>query len=58
MIISLNGLNSSNIPRQIDHPKYTTLATDTINLDDIFKYYFKGSLFEDVICENYSSVSS
>ena len=43
LIMYIDGLNSSNSPRQIDHPKYTTLATDTITLDDIFQNYFKDS---------------
>ena len=30
LIMYIDGLNSSNSPRQIDHPKYTTLATDNI----------------------------
>ena len=58
MIMSPYGLNISNSARQIDHPKYTTLEKDTIVLDDIFHNYSKESLFEDVICENCSSVIS
>ena len=58
LIISLDGINSSNSPRQTDYPKYTTLATDTIALNDTFQNYFKESFFGDVICENCCSVSS
>ena len=58
LIMSLDGLNSSNSPSKIDHPKYKTLATDTITIDGIFQNYFKESLFEDVTCENCHSVSS
>ena len=58
LIISLDGINISNSPRQIDYPKYTTLATDTIALNDTFQNYFKESFFGDVICENCCSVSS
>ena len=56
--MSLDGLHTSNSPRQIDHPKCTILEKDTIVLDDIFHNYSKESLFEDVICENCSSGSS
>ena len=34
-IMSLDGLNSPNSPRKIDHPNHTSL-TKTIKLDDIF----------------------
>ena len=54
LVMFLDGLNSSNSPSKIYHPKYTKLATNTIILDDIFQNYFKESLFEDIICENCS----
>ena len=54
----IDGINIPNSPRKIDHPRYTTLATDTITLDEIFKNYFKESFFEDIICENCSLVLS
>ena len=57
LIISLDGLNSPNSPRKIDHPKCTIFTKDTIVLNDIFHNYFKESLFEDVICEICSSGS-
>ena len=56
--MSIDGLNISNSPIKIHHPKYTTLATDTIMLDDIFQNYFKKSFFEHVTREKFSSVSS
>ena len=56
--MSLDGLHTSNLPRQIDHPKFTILANDTVVLDVIFQNYFQESLLEDVICENCSSGSS
>ena len=56
--MSLDGLHTSNSPMQIDHPKCTIFSKDTIVLDFIFRNYFKGLLFEDVICENCSSGSS
>ena len=56
--MSLDGLNSSNSPSEIDHPKYTTLATDTITLNNTFQKYFKESFFANVIYECFSSVSS
>ena len=49
--MSLDGLHTSNPPRQIDHPKCTILAKDTIVLDDIFQNYFNLSLFDDFICD-------
>ena len=49
IILSLDGLNISNSPSQIDHPKYTTLATDTITLDEIFQNYFK-EYFLKMLC--------
>ena len=55
LILSLDGLHNSNFPRQIDHPKCTILAKETIVLDVIFQNYFQESLFEDVICKNCSS---
>ena len=58
LIMPLYGLNSSNLSRQIDDPKYTTLATDTIRLNEILQNYFKESFFEEVIYKNCSSVSS
>ena len=54
----IDRLKSSNSPRQIDHPKYTTLAMSTITLDGTFQNYFKDSFIEDVICEKCSSVRS
>ena len=58
LIMSLDGLHDSNSPRQIDHPKCTILANDTVVLDVIFHNYFQELLLEDVICENCSSGSS
>ena len=37
----LDGLHISNSPRQIDHPKFITLAKYTIVLYEIFQNYFK-----------------
>ena len=54
----LDGLHTSNLPSQIDHPKYTILANDTVVLDVIFNNYLQESLLEYVICENCSSGSS
>ena len=56
--MSIDGLHTSNSPRQIDNPKCTILAKNNIVLDDIFQNYFKESLFEDIICEDCSSGSS
>ena len=41
LIISIDGLKVSNLPRQIDHPKCTILAKDTIVLDFISQNCFK-----------------
>ena len=46
LITSLDGLNSSNSPRQIYHPKYTTLAKDTITLDNIYQNYLWESFLK------------
>ena len=51
-------LNSSNLPRQIDNSKHTTLIKFAIALDEIFQNYFKDSYFEDFVCETCSSLSS
>ena len=40
LIISLDGLHTSNSPGQIDHPKCTILAKDTVILGVIFQNYF------------------
>ena len=56
--MSLDGLHTSNLPRQFDHPKCKILNNDTVVLDVIFQNYFQGSLLEDVICGDYSSGSS
>ena len=57
-IASLDGLHISNSPRKIVNPKCTILAKYTIVLEDIFQNYFKEIIFEDVIFESCSSVSS
>ena len=56
--MSLDGLHTSNYPRQIDHPKCKILENETVVLDVIFQNYLQGSLLGDVICENCSSGSS
>ena len=56
--MSLDGLHTSNSPRQIDHPKCTILENYTVVLDVIFQNYFQESLLEGVICEIVSSGSS
>ena len=56
--MSLEGLPTSNSPRQIDNPKCTILTKDTVVLDVILQKYFKDSFLEDVICENCSSGGS
>ena len=53
LIIYLNGLNISNLPRQIDNPKYTALATVTITLDDMFRHYFKDSFMKMLYVETF-----
>ena len=58
VIMPLDGLNISDSPSQIYHPKYTKLETGTIALDDIFHHYLKDSFFEDIIYKNCSSISS
>ena len=58
LIMSLDGIHTSILPRQVDHPRCTILANDTVVLDVIFQKYFQESLLEDIICENCSSGSS
>ena len=58
LIMSLDGLHTSNSPKKIDHTKCTILANDTVVFDVIFHNYFQESLLEDVICGNCSSGSS
>ena len=55
--MSLDGVNTSNQPRQIDHPKFTILDNDTVVLDVIFQNYLQESFLEDFICENCSAGS-
>ena len=55
LFVPLVGLHTSNSPRQIDHPKCTILANDTVVLDVISQNWFQESLLEDVICEIFSS---
>ena len=56
--MSLDGLHTFNPPRQIDQPKCTILANETVVLDVIFQNNFQESLLEDVICDFFSSGSS
>ena len=58
LMMSLDVLYTSNLPRKIDHPKFTILANENVVLDVIFHHYFQESLLEDVIFENCSSGSS
>ena len=53
MIMSLEGLPTSNSSRQIEHPKYTSLKRGTVVLDEILQNYFNDLLLHDVICENF-----
>ena len=55
LIMFLEVLPNSNLCRQIDHPKYTTLTKDAFVLDLMLQNYFKDY---DVICENCSSGGS
>ena len=52
--MSIEGLPTSNLPRKIDHPKFTRLKNDTVIFDVILQNYLQESLLEDVICENCS----
>ena len=54
----LEGLPTSNLPRQIDHPKCTTLTKETFVLDVMLQNYFKDSSLDNVTCENCSSCGS
>ena len=55
LIMFLEELPTSNLSRQIDHPKYTSLKKGTFVLDQILQNYFNDSLLHDVICEKISS---
>ena len=58
LIMSLDELHISILPKKIDHPKCTILAKDTIVLDGIFHNYLKEYLFEYGICEEcFSDIS-
>ena len=58
LIMFLEGLPTSNLPRQIDHLKCTTRTKETVVLDVMLHNYFKDSFLDDVICENCSSGDS
>ena len=58
LIMFLEGLPPSNLSRQIDHPKYTSMKQGTVVLDEILQNYFNDSLLHNVICENCSSHGS
>ena len=58
LIMFLEGLTTSNYPRQIDYPKCTIFTKDTIVLDVILQKYFKDSFLDSIICENCSSGGS
>ena len=55
--MSLDGLPTSNLPRQIDHPKCAILKKDTVVLDALFQNYFQELLLGYFICKNCSSGS-
>ena len=55
LIIFLEELPTSNLSRQIDHPKYTSIKKGTFVLDQILQNYFNDSLLHNVICEKISS---
>ena len=58
LIMFVDGLPTSNLSRQIDHTKYTSLTKGTVVLDEMLQNYFNDSLLHDVICENCSSHGS
>ena len=58
LITFLEGLHTSNLSRQIYHPKYTSLKKSTVILDQILQNYLNDSLLHDVICEIFSSHGS
>ena len=58
LIMYLDGLHTSNLTRQIYHPKCKILAKDTVILDVIFQNYSQELLLENVICKNCSPGSS
>ena len=58
LVMYLEGLPTSNSPRQMDIPKCTILTKDTVVLDVKLHKYFKVSFLDDVICEKFSSGGS
>ena len=58
IIMSLEGLHTSNTPMQIDHQKFTKLTKDTVVLDVILHKYFNKLFLDDGICEKCSSGGS
>ena len=57
LVMILERLPTSDCPRQIDHPKCTTLTKDTVVLGVMLQNYFKDSFLNNVICENKSGGS-
>ena len=58
LIMILEGLTTSDLPRHIDHPKCTILTKKDVVLGVMLQNYFKDSFLDDVICENCSSCGS
>ena len=58
LIMVIEGLPTSDLPRKIDNPKCTTLTKGTVDLDMMLQNYFKDLFLDDVICENCSSGGS
>ena len=51
--------SKSNKPQiQIDHPRYSKLANNTVTLDNMFETYFKKSVLGGSIWENLYSIKS
>ena len=58
LIMILEGLPISDLPRQNFHPKNTILTKETVVLCVMLQNYFKDTFLNDVICENCSSGGS
>ena len=58
LIMFLEGLPTSNYPRQIDNPRCDILTKDTVFKNAMLQKYFKYSFLDDVICENCSAVGT
>ena len=56
LIMTLEGLSTSNSPRTVYHPRCTILTKYAVVLDFILQKYFNDSFLDDLICEMFQQV--